>query len=116
MASGGSGTAGGSPGAGQSPAPITQPRVVIQKPYLGQLWDPEKEREETRKKLALLLAAVVVLVSLLLVTLTATNSLSITEAKELAGFVLSPLIGVTGTALGFYFGGHHAGGSSKRKS
>ena len=88
--------------------------TVVEKSRVAGQWDPEKERELTRKRLALLLAAVVVLISLLLVVLTATNNLSITEAKELAGFVLSPLIGVTGTALGFYFGGHSAGGSKSK--
>jgi hypothetical protein len=37
--------------------------------------------------------------------LTAANLLTSDEAKDLAAAVLSPVIAVTGTALGFYFGG-----------
>jgi hypothetical protein len=69
--------------------------------------DLETVREETRSRLAQVLVALLVVVALSLVGLTAWGKLSIDQAKDLAGVVLSPLVAVTGTALGFYFGGHH---------
>jgi hypothetical protein len=51
----------------------------------------------------LLLAAV----SLGLIICTAAGWIDIDTAKDLAAAILSPLVAVTGTALGFYFGGHH---------
>jgi hypothetical protein len=48
-------------------------------------------------------------VALALIALTALGELTIDEAKDLIGGVLSPLIALTGTALGFYFGGHQGG-------
>jgi amino acid permease len=53
----------------------------------------------------LILAVLVFLVALLLVIFTATNLLTSNESKDLAAAVLSPVVAVTGTALGFYFGG-----------
>jgi len=71
----------------------------------GREIDLETVREKTRSRLAQLLVVLLVLVALSLIGLTAWGKLSIDEAKDLAGTVLSPLIAVTGTALGFYFGG-----------
>jgi uncharacterized membrane protein (DUF485 family) len=76
-------------------------------PYrLGRPFDFEEEREKTRKLLAVILAVLLFLTALALIFLTAFKALSIDEAKDLAATVLSPVIAVTGTALGFYFGGH----------
>jgi hypothetical protein len=50
-------------------------------------------------------------VALLLVCLTAFNALSIADAKDLALAVLTPLVAITGAALGFYFGGPKDGNS-----
>jgi|GEM_PF-6267569 len=74
---------------------------------VGEKIDLETIREETRSYIAKGLVLLLVAVALALIGLTAWGKLSIDEAKDLAGAVLSPLIAVTGTALGFYFGGHH---------
>jgi hypothetical protein len=58
------------------------------------------------------LAVLVFFVALLLVIFTATNLLTSNEAKDLAAAVLSPVVAVTGTALGFYFGGRSSGGGT----
>jgi len=50
------------------------------------------------------------MVALMLIIFTATDLLSDSQAKDLAASVLSPIVAVTGTALGFYFGGHRNGG------
>jgi formate/nitrite transporter FocA (FNT family) len=78
---------------------------------VGPRYDPAELRERTRSRLALLLAGVVVALALLLVVFTATDLLSSNQAKDLAAAVLSPVIAVTGTALGFYFGGRSSNGS-----
>jgi hypothetical protein len=82
------------------------PPAFETKPY-----DPRPLREKTRSKIALKLVWLLVLVAASLIGLTAGGLLTIDEAKDLAGAVLSPIIAVTGTALGFYYGGHGTGGS-----
>jgi hypothetical protein len=49
------------------------------------------------------------LTALALIVLTAAGCLSIDETKDLAVSIFTPLVAVTGAALGFYFGGHRSG-------
>jgi hypothetical protein len=72
---------------------------------VGERFDIEGVREQTRSRLAQALVALLFLVATLLVVLTAFDKLSVEEAKDLAATVLGPVVAVTGTALGFYFGG-----------
>ncbi len=85
-----------------------QPRILTlaRTPFEQKPFDPRPIRETTRSKIAIRLVWLLVLVSLALIGLTAGGLLTIDEAKDLAGAVLSPIIAVTGTALGFYYGGH----------
>jgi len=77
----------------------------------GPDWNPAKAREKTRGLLALGLTLLLFSIALLLVIFTATDLLTSGETKDLAASVLSPVVAVTGTALGFYFGAHrHSGG------
>jgi hypothetical protein len=80
---------------------------------LGGTYDPAPLREKTRRQLAIGLAGLLFLVSVLLILLLGFNFLSDSETKDLAAAVLSPIVAVTGTALGFYFGGQrdHSGSS-----
>ena len=64
-------------------------------------------QEKTRSQLALALVGLLAAVALLLITLTAAEALGPETTKDLVAGILSPLIALTGTALGFYFGGHH---------
>jgi hypothetical protein len=73
----------------------------------GPDYDPSPLREKTRSRLALLLFALVAVVALSLIGLTAADALAEGTTKDLVAGILSPLIVLTGTALGFYFGGHH---------
>lgn len=95
--------AGGGGGADDPP----RPRYL----RLGQPYDPRPLREKTRSRLAQILVWLLVVASLTLIGATAAGWLTLDEAKTLAGVVFSPLIAVTGTALGFYFGGRSAGDS-----
>jgi|SRR5919197_1024308 hypothetical protein len=76
---------------------------------VGGKYDPSEVREKTRRQLALILAALLAIIALCLLTFVATNLLTDGEAKDLAAAVLSPIVAVTGTALGFYFGGQRNG-------
>jgi hypothetical protein len=80
---------------------------------VGETVDIATIQEQTRSYIAKLLVLLLAAVTLALIGLTAWHKLSIEDAKDLAGAVLSPLIAVTGTALGFYFGGHVGHGGSK---
>jgi hypothetical protein len=73
----------------------------------GPDYDPSPRREKTRSELALGLLILLGLVALSLIGLTAWHRLAPETTKDLTEGILSPLIAVTGTALGFYFGGHH---------
>jgi hypothetical protein len=75
--------------------------------HVGETVDLATIQEKTRSYIAKGLVLLLVVVALSLIGLTAWGKLSINDSKDLAGAVLSPLIAVTGTALGFYFGGHH---------
>jgi hypothetical protein len=98
---------GGDKPAGE-PYSITFPSQPFQY-QLGKPFDLEEVREKTRRNLALILAALLFIVAILLVSLTATGDLKVETTKDLAASVLSPVVAVTGTALGFYFGGHRGG-------
>jgi hypothetical protein len=73
----------------------------------GPDYDPTPRREKTRSELAIGLLALLAVVALSLIGLTAWHRLAPDTTKDLVEGILSPLIAVTGTALGFYFGGHH---------
>ena len=49
------------------------------------------------------------LVALSIIFFLAVNMLNLDEAKELAGLILSPIVGITGAVFGFYYGGHRGG-------
>lgn len=68
-------------------------------------YDPRPVRESTRSWLAKALAWLLSATTISIVGLAAADLLSVNEATDLAQVVLSPLVAITGTALGFYFGG-----------
>jgi hypothetical protein len=67
-------------------------------------YDPGKHRELTRARLAAGLVGLLGVLALLLVVLTCVGCFTVEEAKDLATIVFSPIVVLTGTALGFYFG------------
>lgn len=82
---------------------VRPPRVL----QIGQAYDPLPRREKTRSWLAIGLVALLATVALSLIGLTAAEFLDESTTKDLVAGILSPLIALTGTALGFYFGGQH---------
>ncbi len=91
----------GTPRLEESPALPRQPTVG---PY-----NIAAAREQTRATLAGGLAVLLGIVALLLIGLTAFNALAIGDAKDLAEVIFNPIVVLTGTALGFYFGVHQDG-------
>lgn len=72
---------------------------------LEKRWDPEPAREKLRGYIAgglvLLLAGIVAAAWLALWSDVATEP----EIKDLLGVVMTPVVALVGSALGFYFGG-----------
>jgi hypothetical protein len=99
--------AGGSAGeGGQTPqrrpsAYLTPRRRPQLRPY-----NPARTREVVRAALAVALVGAVIAISVGLILLTAFNKLSMNETKDLALAVLAPLLAVSATVFGFYYGGH----------
>jgi hypothetical protein len=77
---------------------------------IGGKYDPLPRREQTRSQLALGLVGLLVILAVGLVLLTAFKRLAINDTKDLIDGILSPLVALTGAALGFYFGGHQGSG------
>jgi hypothetical protein len=80
-----------------------------QAPTVGEKFDPTEHREHTRGRLAVGLAILLGIVGILLIVLAAIDALTLGEAKDLAIVILSPIVVLTGTALGFYFGVYQSG-------
>jgi hypothetical protein len=72
---------------------------------VGGQYDHRRDREVTRSILALGLLLLLAIVSALLVVAVAAKWFTIDDAKDLALAILTPLIALTGAAIGFYFGG-----------
>jgi hypothetical protein len=68
-------------------------------------YDPAKDQENARRRLAYGLLALLALIVVGLLGATFGDLISTTETKDLAGVILSPVVVLVGTALGFYFGG-----------
>jgi hypothetical protein len=94
----------GDPASHSSALTFQVPQRLLQ---IGGKYDPLPRREATRSQLALGLVGLLALLMIGLVLLTAFKLLNINDTKDLIGGILSPLIALTGAALGFYFGGHH---------
>lgn len=107
MAHSAEGGKGEEPGGTEHDAPYGGPFQVPQRVlWVGDEYNPLPRREQTRSWLAFSLVGLVAVISLALIGLTAGGVLDIDEAKDLVAGILSPLIALTGAALGFYFGGH----------
>jgi len=72
-------------------------------------YDPGPDREKARFWLAKALVCLLITVSLGLIVCAAAGWLTTSQAKDMAIAVLSPLVALTGAALGFYFGGDDRG-------
>jgi len=93
----------------RAPGPASPSTPTPQAPTLGDKYDPAEHREHTRARLAGGLALLLAVVGILLIGLTAAKTISLSDAKDLAEVIFSPIVVLTGTALGFYFGVHQDG-------
>jgi hypothetical protein len=71
-------------------------------------YDPAEDREEARRRLAYGLLGLLILVVAALLGGDFSGLISIEETKDLALAILSPVVVLVGTALGFYFGGQES--------
>ena len=72
-------------------------------------YDPAKAREWVRGAIALGLTAVFILLMLFLIAMVATGYLETDRLEKIAAVLLSPLVGLLGAVLGFYYGEHARG-------
>ncbi len=90
---------------GEQPPPQPEhprpPRVL----EVGDKIEIEKRREETRSWIAKALVLLLIGMTAAMVALIAAHDIKVNEALAMLG----ALTAVVGTALGFYFGGHHSG-------
>lgn len=63
-----------------------------------------RDQERTRGRIALLLLGLLILVALGLIVGPIVRTIDVDAAEKLAGSILSPVVGLVGTVLGFYFG------------
>jgi hypothetical protein len=68
-------------------------------------YDPAKDREDARRRLAYGLLGLLTAVVVALLGASFADWISLAETKDLAAAILSPIVVLVGTALGFYFGG-----------
>jgi hypothetical protein len=85
-----------------------QPEAAPQAPVSGE-FNPIEHREHTRAWLAGGLAVLLAILGVMLISMTAADALNLGEAKDLAAVIFSPIVVLTSTAVGFYFGVHHNG-------
>lgn len=72
-------------------------------------WDPEPGREKVRAGLAAALLAVLTVTVVLAFALLAFGALTQDETKSLLDPIFPSLVALTGSAIGFYFGGKTRG-------
>lgn len=89
------------PGEGDGEDRPLPPRVLD----VGARVEIEKQREKTRSWIARMLVWLLVGTVAAMVGLIAAHDVKVNEALAMLG----ALTAVVGTALGFYFGGHHSG-------
>ena len=77
---------------------------IIQPLALGPRYDPISDREKIRGRLAQILIWAVVVVTVGALGLLAIGRLTVPELPTVMG-AASPLVGIAGAAMGFYFGG-----------
>jgi enoyl-CoA hydratase/carnithine racemase len=68
-------------------------------------YDPAEDREKARRLLAYALLALLATVVFALLGADFAGWIELNDTKDLAASILSPIVVLVGTALGFYFGG-----------
>jgi hypothetical protein len=68
-------------------------------------YDPAEDREKARRLLAYGLLALLTTVVVALLAADFAGWIELDDTKDLAASILSPIVVLVGTALGFYFGG-----------
>lgn len=68
-------------------------------------YDPERARDRIRGPLAIGMVMLLGATMLLTYIWIAANWMNTGDAKDILGIVLPPVVALTGTVLGFYFGG-----------
>jgi hypothetical protein len=72
-------------------------------------YNPDPGRDRTRARLAYLLTSTVLVIVLAALMLLVTGSLKTSDLESVSAALLTPVIGLVGTVLGFYFGQQRSG-------
>jgi hypothetical protein len=73
-------------------------------PILGAPFDPRPQREQVRGVLAVIMSALLALMALGPFTVIVADWADWADVEDPLGLTFSPVVGLAGTVLGFYFG------------
>lgn len=72
-------------------------------------YNPDPGRDRTRARLAYLLTGAVLAIVLTALLFVATGAMETSDLESVSAALLTPVIGLVGTVLGFYFGQQRSG-------
>jgi hypothetical protein len=90
----------------QSDQPSDRP-LVTTKPF-----DPHRMQERVRTGVALAVIAAVILETLIITFAFVFKAIPSSSLSSVTATIITPMIGIAGTVLGFYFGSHRPGPGS----
>jgi hypothetical protein len=82
----------------------------ITRPFDLRPYDPISDREKIRGRLAQILVWAVIALSIGALGLLAIGRITVQDLPSVMGVITSPLAGIAGAAIGFYFGGEERHG------
>lgn len=94
---------------GEPPERLPLDRPLVMTPA----FNPRRVQERVRTSVAVAIVGAVVAETLILVIAYVTGAISATSLPQVTASLVTPLVGIAGTVLGFYFGSHRPDGGQE---